>query len=59
MRQRSTSVLACGASYLSVSPKTLRRFIADQQLVAYRVGRQWRVPIVDLDQVAKGTDRYW
>ncbi|WP_241007778.1 helix-turn-helix domain-containing protein [Mycobacterium kubicae] len=51
--------MACGASYLSVSPKTLRRFIADQQLVAYRVGRQWRVPIVDLDQVAKGTDRYW
>ncbi|MCZ8377647.1 helix-turn-helix domain-containing protein [Mycobacterium sp. CPCC 205372] len=48
-----------GAAYLSVSPRTLRRFIAHQQLAAYRVGRQWRVRIIDLDQVAKGTDRYW
>jgi len=51
--------MACAASYLSVSSKTLRRFITDQRLAAYRVGRQWRVRIVDLDRVAKGTDRYW
>lgn len=51
--------MACGAAYLAVSTTTLRRFIADRQLVAYRVGRQWRVRIADLDAVAKGTDRYW
>ena len=51
--------LACGSAYLGVSTKTLRRFIAERRLVAYRVGRLWRVRIVDLDGVAKGTDRYW
>jgi excisionase family DNA binding protein len=51
--------MACGATYLGVSPKTLRRFITERQLAACRVGRQWRVRIVDLDEVAKGTDRYW
>lgn len=51
--------MACGAGYLSISPKTLRRFIAERKVVAYRVGRLWRVRIVDLDKAAKGTDRYW
>ncbi|WP_448418788.1 helix-turn-helix domain-containing protein [Mycolicibacterium sp. XJ1819] len=51
--------LSCGAAYLSISTKTLRRFIADQRLVAFRVGRLWRVRIEDLDEVAKPTDRYW
>lgn len=51
--------MACGSTYLSVSPKTLRRFIAHRQLVAYRVGRQWRVRIADLDNLARGTDRFW
>jgi excisionase family DNA binding protein len=47
--------LACGAAYLGISPKTLRRFIAEQKLVAYRVGRHWRVRIVDLDTGAQRT----
>ncbi|MDA4106042.1 helix-turn-helix domain-containing protein [Mycolicibacterium holsaticum] len=51
--------LSCGAAYLSISTKTLRRFIADQRVVAYRVGRMWRVRIADLDGMAKPTNRFW
>ena len=31
------------AKHLRVNPKTVRRWIAGDELTAYRVGRQWRI----------------
>ena len=37
------------ADDLNVSIKTVRRWIADNELVAYKLGGQWRVAPMDLD----------
>ncbi|MCV2880367.1 helix-turn-helix domain-containing protein [Sedimentimonas flavescens] len=37
------------ADLLQVSTRTLRRAIADQELAAHKVGRQWRIARKDLE----------
>ena len=39
----SLLTIAEAAERLRVNPKTLRRWIAGDELAAYRVGRQWRI----------------
>ncbi|HIO37994.1 MAG TPA: DNA-binding protein [Rhodospirillales bacterium] len=36
------------AEHLQVSPKTLRRWIDTGNLIAHRLGRQWRISETDL-----------
>ena len=36
------------AAYLQVSEKTIRRWIGGRELVAHRIGRQWRISNQDL-----------
>jgi excisionase family DNA binding protein len=36
------------ADQLKVTPKTVRGWIADKELVAIRVGREWRIRAQDL-----------
>ena len=37
------------AHTLGVSPRTVKRRIADGDLAAHKVGRQWRIAISDLE----------
>ena len=41
------------ASLCRVSDKTVRRWIARGELVAHRLGRQWRISEKDLDTFLK------
>ena len=42
------------ATYLYVTPKTVRKLIADQELQAYRLGtKTLRIKLADLDAVCK------
>ena len=41
------------AEICQVSEKTVRRWIARGELVAYRLGRQWRIAQKDLDTFLK------
>ena len=38
-----------GAGYLGVSPWTLRRWIKEGRIPAYKLGTHWRVRVTDLD----------
>ncbi len=42
--------IAEAAERLRVNPKTVRRWIAGDELAAYRVGRQWRITEDQLTQ---------
>ncbi len=51
-RQRLT--LTAAAEYLDVSERTLRRYIAEGRLPAYRLGkRQIRIEVADLDKLVQ------
>ncbi len=41
------------ASLFSVSDKTVRRWIKSGELVAHRIGRQWRISKTDLETFLK------
>lgn len=45
--------LEAAAEYYDVSPRTMRRAIADGRLPAVRVGRQIRIAWADLDALAR------
>ncbi len=49
------------AEYFGVSSRTIRRMITDRKLPAVRVGRQWRVPIAEVEALEKreSTQRWW
>jgi excisionase family DNA binding protein len=38
------------AEFFSVNQKTVRRWIAAGQLVAYKLGRQWRIPPDEIER---------
>lgn len=50
MKRRYITV-AETAEYLQVSPKTVRRLIADGELTGYRMGQSHRTIRVDLNEV--------
>lgn len=37
------------AEYLQVCEKTVRRLISSKTLMAYKVGRSWRIKKIDID----------
>lgn len=41
------------AAICQVSEKTVRRWIERGELVAYRLGRQWRIAVPDLENFLK------
>jgi excisionase family DNA binding protein len=43
------------AEYFGISTATLRRMISSRDLSANRIGRQWRVPIKDIEAREKRT----
>jgi excisionase family DNA binding protein len=43
--------IAEAAEYLQISDRTVRRLIADGELIDYRMGRSGRVIRVDLDEI--------
>lgn len=43
--------IAEAAEYLPISDRTVRRLIADGELIDYRMGRSGRVIRVDLDEI--------
>lgn len=49
------------AEYFGISTRTVRRMISRRELSANRIGRQWRVPLVDLEALEKrtSTKRWW
>ena len=49
------------AEYFGVSSRTVRRLMTDRKLSAVRVGRQWRIPIVEVEALEKreSTKRWW
>lgn len=51
------------AARFRVTPRTVRRWAAEGKLKAIRVGRQWRIPMDALDQLADsvvpGQDGDW
>ena len=49
------------AEYFGVSARTIRRMMADRKLAAVRVGRQLRIPIVEVEALEKraSTKRWW
>ncbi|MDQ3402671.1 MAG: helix-turn-helix domain-containing protein [Actinomycetota bacterium] len=48
------------AEYFGVSARTVRRMISRRELSANRIGRQWRIPIKDVEALEKRTStRRW
>lgn len=41
------------AAHLAVSDKTVRRWIKSGDLIAHRIGRQWRISRTDLETFLK------
>lgn len=53
MRRIPTRFYTTGdlARILAVRPKTVRTWIEDGQVNAVKVGRQWRIPMSELDRL--------
>ena len=48
------------AEYFGISSRTVRRMISTRDLSANRIGRQWRIPIKDIEALEKQTStRRW
>jgi excisionase family DNA binding protein len=49
------------AEYFGVHPRTVHRMLTRHELSAIRVGRQWRIPIKEIEALEKrtSTKRYW
>lgn len=43
------------AEYFGVSTRTVRRMMSQQKLSANRIGRQWRIPIAEVEALEKRT----
>jgi excisionase family DNA binding protein len=52
-RARTWCTPAYGADHFQVDKKTFRRWIAEGKIPAYRVGRQIRIKIADLEAFAE------
>jgi excisionase family DNA binding protein len=53
-RQRGYVGITEAATYLDVTPKTVRKLIAERELQAYRLGsKMLRIRLADLDAVCK------
>lgn len=46
--------LETAAEKLSVHPNTIKKFVFDRQLKAYKLGRQWRIMESDLLEFMQG-----
>lgn len=49
------------AEYFGVHSRTVHRMLQRRELSAIRVGRQWRIPIAEIEALEKrtSTKRYW
>lgn len=43
------------AEYFGISARTVRRMILSRDLSANRIGRQWRIPIADIEALERRT----
>ena len=49
------------AEYFGINPRTVRRMISNRVLSANQIGRQWRIPIKEVEALERrtSTKRWW
>ena len=45
------------AEYLQLSERTVRQYIKDKKLNAYKLGKSWRIKKGDIDKLIKSSER--